>query len=79
MVNSCTLFGSCRDPILDAHPLLHFGQTRVWVEDDWDAARSFCLLRFFFAASCLSASNLQLAFLTDERQLSRSEASCCND
>ena len=31
---------------------------------------------FFFAASCLSASNLQLAFdLTDERQLSRSAAS----
>ena len=39
----------------------------------------FCLLRFSFAASCLSASNLQLAFLTDERQLSLSEASYCHD
>ena len=48
----------------------------VWVEDDRDAARSFCLLRFSFAALCPSASNSQLAFLTDERQLSRSEASC---
>ena len=33
---------------------------------------------FSFAASCLSASNLQLAFLTDTRQLSRPEASCCH-
>ena len=65
-------------PILDAHTLLHFGQTKVWDEDDRDAARSFCLLRLSFAASYLSASNLQLVFLTDERQLSRSEASCCH-
>ena len=42
-------------------------------------AGSFSLLRFSFAALCLSASNLQLAFLADERQLSRSEASCCHD
>ena len=34
-----------------------------------------CLLRLSFAASCLSASTFQLAFLTDERQVSRSEAS----
>ena len=61
------------------HTLMHFGQTMVWDEDDRDAARSFCLLCFSFAAFCLSASNLQLAFLTDERQLSRSEASCCHD
>ena len=54
-------------PILDAHTLLHFGQTKVWVEHDSDAARSPCLLRFFLAASCLSASNLQLAFLSDKR------------
>ena len=58
--------------ILDAHTLLHFGQAKVWVEDNWDAARSFCLLRLSFAASCLSVSNLQLAFLTEGRQLSRS-------
>ena len=58
---------------------LHFGQTMVWVEDDRDAAHSFCLLRSSFAASCHAASNLQLAFLTDEHQLSQSEASCCHD
>ena len=63
----------------DTHTVLHFGQTKVWVEGDWDAAHSFCLLHFSFAASSLSASNSQLAFLTDERQLSRSEASCCHD
>ena len=59
--------------------LPHFGQAKVWDEDGRDAARSFCLLRFSFEASCLSASNSQLAFLTDERQQSRSEASCCHD
>ena len=52
--------------ILGVHTLLHFGQTKIWAEDDRDAARSFCHLRFSFAASCLSASNSQLAFLTDE-------------
>ena len=57
--------------ILDAHPLPHLGQTKVWDEDGRDAARSSCLLRFSFAALCHSAS--QLAFvLTDVRQLSRS-------
>ena len=66
-------------PILDAQTLLHFGQTKVWDEDDRDAARSFCLLRFSFAALCLSASNSQLTFLTDQRQLSRFQASCCHD
>ena len=62
-------------PILDAHPLLHFGQMKVWDADGRAAACSFCLLSFSFAASCLSVSNLKLAFFTDERQLSRSEAS----
>ena len=74
-------------PILDAHILLHFGQAKVWVEDDWDAASSFCFLRLCVCvcvcvcvcASCLSASNLRLAFLTDEHQLSRSKASCYHD
>ena len=66
-------------PMLDAHPLPHFGQTKVWDEDGRDAARSFCLLRFSLAESCLSASNSQLTFLTDERQLSQSEVSCCHD
>ena len=65
--------------ILNAHPLPHFGQTKVLGKDGRDAACSFCLLRFSFAALCLSASDSQLAFLTDERQLSRSEASCCHD
>ena len=50
--------------------------TMVW---DEDAAPSFCLLLFSFAASCLSASNSQLAFLTDECQLSQSEAFCWHD
>ena len=59
-----------------AHP------TALWTdedEDDWDATRSFCLLHFSVVASCLSASNLHLAFLTDGGQLSRNEASCCHD
>ena len=38
---------------LDVHAQQLFGQTKVWTEDDRDAARSFCLLRFSFAASCL--------------------------
>ena len=54
-------------PIPDTHTLLHFGQAKVWAEDDWNAASSFCLLRLSFAASSLSSSNLPLAFLTDER------------
>ena len=62
--------------IPDAHTLLHFGQTKVWPEDNWDAAHSFHLLHLSFVASCLSASNLQMAFLTDEHQLSWSEACC---
>ena len=59
MVSSCMLVGGCRVLILDAQTLLPFGQAKVWAEDDWDAARSFCLLRlcFILAASCLSASN----------------------
>ena len=65
--------------VLGAQTLLHFGQAQVGAEEDWDAARSFRLLRLSFAASRLSASNLRLAFLTDERQLSQSEAACCHD
>ena len=53
-------------PILDVYTLLHFGQTKVWNEDDWDAAHSFCLLRLSFAASCLSDSYLRLAFHAGE-------------
>ena len=51
-------------PILDVHPLMHFGQMEVWDEDDRGATRSLCFLRFSFAALCFSASNSQLAFLT---------------
>ena len=40
----------------------------VWVEDVLDAACSFCLLHLVFAASYLTASDIQLAFLTDERK-----------
>ena len=49
---------------LDAQILLHFGQTKVWAEDGRDAARCVFPLRLHTA---LSASNLRLAFLTDER------------
>ena len=49
-------------PILDAYPLPHFEQSKVWNEDGRDASRSFCLLRFSFAALCLSASNLDWLF-----------------
>ena len=27
---------------------MRFGRTKVWAEDDWDAARSFCPLHFSF-------------------------------
>ena len=73
MVNSCTLVGGCRDRFLMRTTLLHFGQTKVLDEDCRDVTRSFCLLRFSFAALCLSASNSQLAFLADECQLSWSD------
>ena len=49
-------------PILDAHTQQNIGQTKVWVEDDRDAARYFCLLRFSFAASCLSCLELTTGF-----------------
>ena len=50
-------------PMLDAHPLPHFGQTKVWDEDGRNAASSVNLLFSFpFAALCLSASNSQLVF-----------------
>ena len=32
-------------PILDVHPLPHFGQMKVWDEDGRDAAHSFLLKR----------------------------------
>ena len=69
MVNSCTLGGGCTDRFL---------MTKVCTEDGRNAARSFCLLRFSLAASCVSASNSQLTFLTYE-SLSWFEAPCCND
>ena len=40
-----------------AHPTALW--TKVWAEDDWDAAHSFCPWHFSFAASCLSASNIE--------------------
>ena len=53
-------------------------QAKVWAENDWNTACSFCVLCLSFAASRLSASELWLAFLTDERELSQSKASCCH-
>ena len=84
MVSFCKLAGCCRVPFLmsttcctwTGEGLGKFGQR---FEDDSDAAGSFCLLHLSFAASCLSALNLWLAFLTDECQLSWSGASCCHD
>ena len=35
-------------PILDAHTLSHFGQTKVWVEKDRDACSLFLPSAFFF-------------------------------
>ena len=48
MVNSCMLVGGYRDrclqrPMLDAHPIPHFGQTKVWY--------AFCIVYI-----CLSAT-----------------------
>ena len=44
--SSCMLVGGCRVrfPFLGAQARLHFGQAKVWAEDDWDAARVFCPL-----------------------------------
>ena len=61
-----------------AHP------TALWTDEglDWGwlgCCSLFLLPAFFLEASCLSASNLQLAFLTDGHQPSRSEASCSHD
>ena len=42
--------------ILDVHTLLHFGQAKVWAEDDWDAALSVLPLASFlygFMPLCL--------------------------
>ena len=65
--------------ILYAHSVPHFGQSKVWDEDGWDI-HSFCLLRFSLQLlASLPQSNSQLVFLTDEHQLSWSEASCCHD
>ena len=77
MVSSCILAGGCRVRFDEQTLLTLFDRRRFGLRMIWDAARSFCLLCFSFAASCLSTSNLRLTFLTDERQLSRSEASCC--
>ena len=29
-----------QSPMINAHTLLHFGQTKIWAEDDLDAALS---------------------------------------
>ena len=79
-INSCMLVGGCRDRFLMRTPYRTLDRRRFGMRiDGRDAARSFCLLRFSFAALCLSASSSQLALITDERQLFRSEASCCHD
>ena len=66
------LVGGCTDWFLMCTPYCTLDRWRFWLRD---AACSFCLLHFSFAASCISASNLHLTFLTDEHQLSRSETS----
>ena len=62
-----------QSPILDAHTLLHFVYEEVLAEDDWDAARLFFSASSVFPSLLLaSASNLRLAFLTDERAMTDS-------
>ena len=43
---------------------------KAWADDNWEATSSFYQLCVSFAVSCLSVSNLQLAFLINEFQLS---------
>ena len=62
MVNSCALVGG-KISILDAQIPLHFGQMKVWDEDDRDDAQSFCLPCFFFCVcvcACVFVVFLQL-------------------
>ena len=78
MVSSSGLNGGCRVRFLMRRPSCILDKRRFGLRMI-GMLLVFCLLRLSFAASCFSASNLRLAFLIDERQLSRSEAFCCHD
>ena len=78
MVNSCMLVGGCRDKF--------FMHTPYRTLDRWGYGMRMVGMLHALSASCvfplrLYASGLKLktGFLADERQLSRSEASCCHD
>ena len=77
-VRCCTLVGGSRVRSLMRTPFCTLDRRRFGLRTI-AMLPAFCLLRLSFAASCLSASNLRLALLTDERQLSRSEATYCHD
>ena len=72
-------FVALQRPSFDVQTFLHFTQAKARTEDDWEAACSSFLPCLSFAASCLPSLSLRLSFLTNELQLSRSEAFCCND
>ena len=77
-VNSCTPYGGCRGRFLMPSPYCTLNRRRFGVRMVW--------MLLALSASCVftlrlhaSLPRIQLSFLTDERQLSRSEASCCHD
>ena len=56
MFHSCMLVAGCRrTQFFMCKPL---GHSKVWADEDWEAACSFCLLRLLFAASSFSAMKL---------------------
>ena len=79
VVSSCMLVGDCRVWFLMHRPYCTLDRQRFGLKMIGMLHAFFCLLRLSFVASCLFASNLWLASLTDEHQLSQSEASCCHD
>ena len=73
MVSFCMLAGGCRVRFSIRTPYCTLDRRRIGL-------RKIGMLHAISASSVsplrLHASNLRLAFLTDERQLSRSEGSC---
>ena len=73
------LIGGCRLWFLMHRSYCTVDRQRFGLRMRMTGIHSFCFLCLSFAVSCLSSLNLQLAFLSDECQLSQSEASCCHD
>ena len=78
-VNSCTLAGGSRLHFLirTSHCTLDRRRFGLRMMGMLLALSASCV--FFLCGFTPLCSKLQLAFLTDELQLSRSEASCCHD